>query len=221
MLVACWAAKGGSGTTVVSVALAAVLARSSPAGALLVDLDGEIPAVLGIPEPEGPGVAGWLAAGASVPPDALQRLEVPITAGLALLPSGLPGGAGSLPTVGDRGEVLAALLAVEPRPVVVDCGTRPVGTALAVAAAASRSLLVSRPCYLALRRAMAASLRPSGVVLVDEPGRALGARDVESVLGVPVRAVVLFEPRVARAVDAGLLVDRLPGGMVRALERAA
>ena len=37
MLVACWSAKGGSGTTVVAAALAAVLARSSSSGAVLVD----------------------------------------------------------------------------------------------------------------------------------------------------------------------------------------
>ncbi len=216
MLIACWAANGGSGTTVVSVALATVLARGAPQGALLVDLDGDVPAVLGIAEPSGPGIAGWLAAGAAVPPDALGRLELPVTEGLSLLPAG-----GPLLPEGDRGEVLAALLAVEDRPVVVDCGTDPTGPRLAVAAAASRSLLVLRPCYLALRRAMAAPLRPSGVILVDEPGRALGADDVGAVLGVPVRAVVAYEPRIARTVDAGLLVHRLPGSMARALGRAA
>ncbi|MGD9796657.1 MAG: hypothetical protein AB7H43_11355 [Acidimicrobiia bacterium] len=216
MLVACWAAKGGSGTTVVSVALATVLARGSTAGALLVDLDGDVPAVLGIAEPAGPGVAGWLAAGAAVPHDALARLELAFDDGLALLPAG-----GDLPPDGDRGEVLAAVLAVDPRPVVVDCGTDPTGARLAVAAAAGRSLLVLRPCYLALRRALAAPLRPSGVVLVDEPGRALGADDVGAALGVPVRAVVRCEPRIARAVDAGLLASRLPGSLVRALGGAA
>jgi MinD-like ATPase involved in chromosome partitioning or flagellar assembly len=216
VLIACWAAKGGSGTTVVSVALATVLARRSPRGVLLVDLDGDVPAVLGIPEPVGPGIAGWLAAGDGVPPDALGRLEVAVAGSVSLLAAG-----GTLPEGGDRGEVLAALLGDEPRPVVVDCGTDPRGVGLAVAAASSQSLLVLRPCYLALRRALAAPLRPSGVVLVDEPGRALGADDVAAVLGVPVRAVVAYEPRVARAVDAGLLVDRLPAAMARALGRAA
>jgi hypothetical protein len=216
VLVACWAAKGGSGTTVVSVALALVLARSSPTGSLLVDLDGDVPAVLGIPEPSGPGIAGWLAAGDSVPPDALRRLEMAVAGGVSLLPAG-----GPLPDVGDRGDVLATLLGVDARPVVVDCGTNPVGARLAVAAAASRSLLVVRPCYLAMRRALAAPLRPSGIVLVDEPGRALGPDDVGAVLGVAIRAVVPCDPRIARAVDAGLLVDRLPSSMVRALGHAA
>jgi hypothetical protein len=216
VLVACWAAKGGSGTTVVSAALAVVLARSAGDGALLVDLAGDLPAVLGIPEPVGPGVAGWLAAGADVPPDALGRLELAVGRGVSLLPAG-----GPLPRLDERGEVLAALLGTDPRPVVVDCGTDPTGPRLAVAAAASRSLLVLRPCYLGLRRALAAPLRPSGIVLVDEPGRALGPDDVGTVLGVPVRAVVACDPRVARAVDAGLLVDRLPAAMARALGSAA
>jgi hypothetical protein len=216
VLVACWAAKGGSGATVVSVALATVLARTSPAGALLVDLDGDVPAALGVPEPSGPGIAGWLAAGGSVPPDALARLELPVGGGVSLLPAG-----GALPAAGDRGEALASRLGDDPRPVVVDCGTAPDGARLAVAAAASRSLLVVRPCYLGLRRALAAPLRPSGVVLVDEPGRALGPDDVGAALGVPVRAVVAYEPRVARAVDAGLLARRLPATLARSLGRAA
>ena len=216
MLVACWSAKGGSGTTVVAVALASVLARTSPTGALLVDLDGDVPAVLGLPEPDSPGVAGWLAAGPEVPTDALGRLTVAGSGGVDVLPVG-----GVLPSAPGRGEVLAALLASEHRPVVVDCGSVLAGAALAVASAAAQSLLVLRPCYLALRRAARAPLRPSGIVLVDEPARSIGPDDVASALGVPVRAVVPCHPRVARAVDAGLLAARLPWSLERAVRRAA
>lgn len=216
MLIACWAAKGGSGTTTVVASLGAVLARGGTEGALLVDLDGDLPSVLGISEPDGPGIAGWLAAGPSVATDALVRLEVPVREGLALLPMG-----GPLPTAADRAEVLAAALAADPRPVVVDCGSAPVGPRLTVAACAARSLLVVRPCYLAIRRALQAPLRPSGVVVVDEPDRALGPSDVAAALGVPVRAVVTTDRRVARAVDAGLLLDRIPTRMARALGEAA
>lgn len=220
MLVACWSAKGGSGTTVVAVALAAVLARSSSAGAVLADLDGDVPAVLGLPEPGGPGLGDWLAAGADVPADALRRLEADTgTGGVRLLPAGSP-----VPlddAAGGRGEVLAAVLAADPRPVVADCGSAPAGAALAVAAAAAHSLLVIRPCYLALRRALASPLRPSGVVVVDEPGRVLGPGDVGSALGVPVRSVVPVTDGIARAVDAGLLGARLPRPLERAVRRAA
>ncbi|MBA2436731.1 MAG: hypothetical protein H0V52_00035 [Acidimicrobiia bacterium] len=216
MLIACWSAKGGSGTTVVSVALAGMLARPSSTGALLADLGGDVPAVLGMAEPTGPGLGEWLASGAEVPADALTRLEVPGPGDLRLLPAG----AGA-PAVPGRAEVLAAVLAADPRPVVADCGSGPSGPGLAVAAAASASLLVLRPCYLSLRRALQAPMRPSGVILVSEPGRSLGRSDVEDVLGVPVRAVVGIDPAVARAVDAGLLATRLPRGLERALRHAA
>jgi hypothetical protein len=56
---------------------------------------------------------------------------------------------------------------------------------------------------------------------VAEPGRALGAPEVEDVLGVPVRAVVGADPAVARAVDAGSLGDRLPRRLERAVRGAA
>ncbi len=215
MLVACWSSKGGSGTTVVAAALGLVLARRSPDGALVVDLAGDVPAALGIVEPEGPGVAGWLSAGAEVPPDALNRLEVTARDGLALLPRG----DGVLEPA--RADVLASLIAGDVRPVVADCGTDPSGAALAVAAGATRSILVTRACFLSLRRALAVPLRPSGVVLLTEPGRALTRDDVEDCVGAPVVAEVAVDPLVARAVDAGLLASRLPRGLARELARAA
>jgi hypothetical protein len=214
MLIACWSPKGGTGTTVTACGLAAVLARSS-GGALLVDLAGDATAVLGVPEPAGPGLAEWLAAGADVGPAALARLEVEAGPGLRLLAWRPPAGAGFEPAPGRADAMVDALLG-DPRAVVVDCGSGEAGAGLAVAAGAVESLLVLRPCYLAVRRALAAPVRPSGVVLVTEPGRSLGRRDVEDVLGVPVRAEVAVEESVARAVDAGLLARRVP----RALERA-
>ena len=216
MLIALWSVKGGSGTTVVSVALAGMLARQSSAGSLLVDLGGDVPAVLGMAEPPGPGLGEWLASGSEVPADALSRLEISGPGGLRVLPSGSDAVA-----VPGRAEVLTAILAADPRPVVADCGAGPLDAGLALAAAASASLLVLRPCYLSLRRAVQARLRPSAVILVSEPGRSLGRSDVESVLGVPVRAVVGVDPAIARAVDAGLLASRLPRGLERALRHAA
>jgi hypothetical protein len=83
------------------------------------------------------------------------------------------------------------------------------------------SLLVLRPCYLALRRALAAPVRPSAVVVVEEPHRALDPTDIEDVLGVPVRAVVPWDPSISRCVDAGLLAARMPRLLVSALRTAA
>ena len=59
-LTVCWSAKGGSGTTCV----AAALALSSTADSLLVDLDGELPAALGVPEPSGQGLSDWFSSDA-------------------------------------------------------------------------------------------------------------------------------------------------------------
>lgn len=216
MLIACWSSKGGAGTTVVAATLARLAAeRPTSAGALFADLAGDGPAVLGLAEPEGPGLADWLGAGPDVPPDALARLEVVAAPGLAVLPRGV----GAL--IDARAEVLAALLAAEARPTIVDCGTLPTGAAQRVAAAADHSLLVTRACFLSLRRALAAPLRPTGVVLMAEPGRSLTRHDLERALGAPVVAVVEIDPSVARAVDAGLLAARLPRGLARELRDVA
>jgi MinD-like ATPase involved in chromosome partitioning or flagellar assembly len=234
MLIACWSPKGGTGTTVVSCGLALVLARSNPprsnparspsaAGVLIADLSGDVPAVLGLATPASPGLVDWLAAGSDVPGEALSRLEVDAGPGLRLLAWGgeLAGPSATAVEGGERGEVLAETLAAGGRVVVADCGSAASGAALAVAAAAEVSLLVLRPCYLALRRALAAPIRPSAVVLVNEPGRALTRRDIEEVLGVPVRAEIDYDPAIARAVDAGLLAGRVPKTLERALREAA
>src|SRR4051812_17819786 len=167
--------------------------------------------MLGLPEPSGPGLADWLRAGDAVPADALSRLELDAPGGVRVLPSG----ADVDDVAAGRGDVLAALLGADARPVVADCGSMPTGARLAVAAGASISLLVLRPCYLALRRAAAFPLRPSGVVLVDEIGRRLTAADVEAVLDVPVRAVVAVDRAISDAVDAGSLGAHLPRRLQR------
>jgi hypothetical protein len=182
---------------------------------VLADLAGDAPAALGLPEPAGPGLAGWLAAGPDVPPDALARLEVPAEGALTLLPRG----DGELDA--ERADVLAALLTADPRPVVADCGADPQGAARTLAAGATRSILVTRACFLSLRRALTAPVRPSEVVLLTEPGRSLTRLDVEDCIGAPVVAEVAVDPSVARAVDAGLLATRLPRSLARELGRAA
>lgn len=218
MLIACWSVKGGSGTTVTAAALSLALSASSPdrrraGGVVLADLGGDLPATLGVPEPSGPGLCEWLATD-EADADALARLLVDVRPGLHLLPHGsapLPSGGG------DRlGPVLSAMGTV-----VVDCGPPDSALGTSLAGAATLSLLVLRPCYLALRRALRAPIKPSGVVLVDEPGRSLSRHDVEDVLGVPVRAVVPCLDVISRAVDAGLLAARLPRGLERAVRDAA
>ncbi|HVE47651.1 MAG TPA: hypothetical protein VNA57_13005 [Acidimicrobiales bacterium] len=214
MLIACWSVKGGSGTTVVAAGLSLVLARSMPGGTLAVDLAGDLPATFGVADPAGPGLRDWVST-PDVGSESLCRLEVEVGPGLQLIAAG-----GPRPIDAAGADRLCAALACD-RNVVADCGSAAHEGGLTVAASAALSLLVLRPCYLALRRALAAPIRPSGVILVTEPGRSLGRRDVEDVLGVPVRAEVAWDPAVARAVDAGLLASRVPRALERALRRAA
>lgn len=212
MLFSCWSVKGGSGTSVVAASLALVLARAVSAhageGVLLLDGGGgDLPAVLGLPEPPAPGLAQWCEAGDEVPPGALRGLEFDAAPGVRLVPFGIPE---PVPATAADGHRLAVALAAELRPVVVDCGSTPSPFATALAGAATVSLLVLRPCYLALRRAVDAPVRPSGVVLVQEPGRSLDEADIEAALDVPVRVTIPWHQDVARVVDAGLLAHRLP-----------
>jgi cellulose biosynthesis protein BcsQ len=217
VLTCCWSVKGGSGTTVVAASLA-LLAASAPTGALLVDLAGDGPAALGLPQPEGPGVRDWLAAGAGVEADAIEHLSEPAAPGLRVLPAGAEPGDRRPDRA--RVELLGRALAERADEVVVDIGVAaPAWQPLL--ARADTSLLVIRPCYLALRRSTALTTRPTGIVLVREAGRALGRREVEDVTGVRVLAEIDVEPSIARAVDAGLLASRLPRGLSRALRAAA
>ena len=229
MFITCWSAKGGSGTTVVAAVLACALADELPT--MLVDLAGDLPAALGLAEPAA-GLTDWAGrrGGSSAPPPGsprslttvggqagggLSRLELDGARGVRLLPRG-PGSLGQ-----GVGPALVGELAGRASVVVdggVACRAVPgTGPLVDVAAAATASLLVIRPCFLALRRAVAVPLRPTGVVVVDEPQRVLGPSDIEAALGVAVVAVVPWEPAVARRVDAGLLGSAPPRAMARAL----
>ena len=228
MFTLCWAAKGGSGTTVVATALA----LGAPGPALLVDLDGELPAVLGLPEPDRPGVGDWLDSDA--PTDRLDDLIIEVRPGVSLVPwrvaGNISGYAGNAPgtattqrsveRVESRREQLARWLSERARDVevTVDAGTGV--PPIELVDAADRALLVTRPCYLAVRRAVRQRVRPSGVVVVREHGRALSTRDIEHALGCPVDATVSIDPAVARAVDAGMLASRLPRVIMRELRAA-
>ena len=198
-----FSAKGGAGCSVVAAGCALLSARDQQT--LLVDLNGDLPDVLGLEpaEPSRQGVGDWLGATAPLP-DTLRRLEVRVGDSLALLPTGETG-PGFRP---EQWRVLAHLLASEGRRVVIDVGHW-VQPPLPVLSASDRTVLVTRACYLALRAA-ARSPGPDDIVLVSEPGRALGPNEVGSYLGVDIGAVVKWDPAVARAVDAGLLAGRLP-----------
>lgn len=218
MLLALWSPKGGSGTSVVAAALA--LASARRVETRLADLGGDQPAILGLPVPAcgfdsvapSEGLTGWLTAGPSTPTEYLDDMSVAVVPGLALLPCGsdiapdhLPEEGGAALAVGLRDGAMAVLDAGPSR------GSHR-GAALGALEVADATLMAIRPCYLGLRKAVGDPrlARSVGAIVVEDPGRALAAADVAAVLGVPVVGRVPVRAEIARAVDAGVLRDRLP-----------
>lgn len=205
VLICCWSAKGGSGVTVVAAGVALAAARIT--STTIVDLCGDLPAAFGLVDAARIGIAEWTRAAGRV---SLDELAVPVAPQLRLVPRG----------DGDIGSLGSLASAAGGDVVVVDAGVLHSidAPAAQVAALADRSLLVLRRCFLGLRRATQLGVRPHGVVLLTEPGRALRATDVSDVLGAPVVAEVPVHPSISRAVDAGLLAARAPQLLVRALD---
>jgi hypothetical protein len=222
MITLCYAAKGGSGTTVV----ACIRAIDSVGPVLLVDLDGDIPAMLGLAEPDRPGVVDWLTSDA--PSAHLDDLLVDVTPNCTLLPSSGPDTASTSAPQAEAGserwdglvDWLTEWSVDSGGSVVVDAGTRCLPVTFVEQC--PQRWLVTRACYLALRRAGRRGVSPTGVVLIDEPGHALRRRDIEASVRAPIVATIDWDVRVNRSVDAGLLLGgRLPRSIHRALARVA
>lgn len=234
-----WSVKGGVGTSVVAAATAIRLA-SEHNETTLVDLVGDQPALLGMiagTAPAEPGIGDWVAAGEGVAADAIGRLLEDVAPGMRLLRRGTaplalaeqpaapdfnserPVASGA-PDVGRPGVVpvpdsarrrlmLAVEVLARTGPVVVDAGLDPAALRSGLVAPHS-SVCVLRACYLALSRAQQVTGPYHRVVLVEEPGRALRSRDVAAAVGASHVERVPWDPRVARAVDAGTIVSMLP-----------
>lgn len=213
-MIVCWSVKGGSGTTVVASTIALMRAAESQRGALLVDLAGDVPAVLGLAESSGPGINDWFANCDHGSRMTLQSIAIQATANLQIIARGSK----QLETNANFTELCAALKTFD-LPIIVDAGCGLPSPDLL--ANASSSLLITRPCYLSLRRAAQLSVSPTGIVLINEAGRALGKHDVEAVIGAPVVAEIDFDSAIARAVDAGLLASRIPTIMSKQLAAVA
>ncbi len=221
MLVTCWSTKGGSGTTVIAALASLHAAQDRDRPVLLIDLCGDLPAVFGSTEPTS-GLGEWLRS--DLAPCSLERVLEELTPNLSLLPRGQgllsPRRADELVdwlTTDAMVVVDAGVLRTPAEPSDGDSGHDELRWRLA--AEADRSVLVTRACYLALRRTVSLPVRPSGVVLVAEAGRALTRSDCERAIGAPVIATVAVDPDIARAVDAGMLRTRVPKGAIRALGR--
>jgi len=223
MITLCHAAKGGSGTTVVACSHAI----NSPGPSLLVDLEGDVPLMLGLAEPDRPGVIDWL--DSQAPPDHLDDLLVDVTRNCAMLPARDPTPDRTVTHIGSEpaperwGELFEWLTRWghdTGGAVVIDAGTTRLPSEFVERC--PRRWLVTRACYLALRHAGRLPVPPTGTILIDEPGRSLGRRDVEHSTRAPIVATIAWDYRVARSVDAGLLhAGRLPRGVHRALARVA
>jgi hypothetical protein len=217
MLICFWSPKGGSGTSVITATAGLVLARGAPSR--IIDLAGDQPAVLGLAHDPSPGLNDWLRAGAEAPTDALDHLTVEVGNNLTLLPSGIADAASDA-AAPEAGAALAVALDTEGVTGVCDVGRLQTPALRAFAEVAGPNIVVVRGCYLALRRAVhhSALTETIGAVLVEEHARSLGAHDVEDVLGVPVLATVPARTSIARAVDAGVLTNRLPDGLARPVQ---
>ena len=287
MLYALWSLKHGVGTTVAAAALALHWAQNTEEGTLLVDLCGDLPYALGVPEPDKPGISDWLAAGDDLESDVLGRLEVDVATGLHMLTRG------RRPYPEDaQFDSLARQLSADHRNVIIDCGCvwthqmnwtkrnqsrgqqssfeeaassqakgaeslgegaaksngssgghrasgghsangthawhnptqHPHQNPNAAAArflieAADHSLLVSRSCFLALRRIARSPYQPSGIILMFEDGRALVASDIADLGSCPIVLQIEMDVAIGRALDAGLLITRLPQRLDRAIAK--
>ena len=201
----------------VSAGAAVVVAERQPT--LLVDLGGDIPAVLGT-EADGPGLLDWLAAPAP-PPDALPRLEVEVSPNLAILPLGRANGQTQRALDGspegqrwaEPAETLARMIALDHRTVLVDVGYRQASVVPALAdrllELATRSTLVTRPCLLAVRSANAHAA-PDDVIVVGRQARTMRSGDVQKAIGAPVVAQLRWDAAIARAVDVGSVASKTP-----------
>jgi len=222
VLVSLWSLKGGSGCSVSAALLALQRSRHDPGGVVLVDLGRDQPRVLGCAEPMGPGASDWFNLGPSGPPDGVARLAVEVAPGLGLVWRGKQDWSDD-----DRDvDTLLGPLAEHPGHVIVDAGcvmddSPRARVARLFAAYSTRSILVTRACYLSLSRAAAAPVSPSAVLLLRERDRSLTSADVEAAVRAPVVAELDVDPGIARAVDAGLLLARPPRGLGRTLDAVA
>jgi MinD superfamily P-loop ATPase len=216
VLLSVWSPKGGVGTTLSTVVLASVLARTRDVR--LVDLGGDVPAMCGATVDAAFGAVDWLHAGPTAPPDALDAVTHDIGERFRVVPRGGP--LDAVVDAPDAGATVAAALAADRCVNVVDVGAASGAVRSTFIGAAAHAIVVVRPCYLALHRCAThydAVQASAGAIVVREHGRALDARDVANVLDRPVLADLPCTPDIARAADAGVLLWRAPHALFGAV----
>jgi len=194
--------KGGTGTSVVAASLAIVSSSSSPT--LLVDLSGDQAAILGLPQPP-IGLSDWANGMTYREFDEIISL---CHDNLYLAPTGTFDFETLNANAWDKLLRALSLKHSEGHNIIVDLGRADIP--LALRKIVDTCYLVTRPCYLALRRAVDLETAFSGVIVVNEPDRVLTSRDVESVLKLKCVAEIPYTSEISRRVDSGLLKSRLP-----------
>ena len=194
--------KGGTGTSVVAASLAIVSSSSSPT--LLVDLAGDQAAILGLPQPP-IGLSDW--ANGMTYRDFDEIISL-CHDNLYLAPTGTFDFETLNANAWDKLLRALSLKHSEGCNIIVDLGRADIP--LALRKIVDTCYLVTRPCYLALRRAVDLETAFSGVIVVNEPDRVLTSRDVESVLKLKCVAEIPYTSEISRRVDSGLLKSRLP-----------
>jgi hypothetical protein len=196
----CASPKGGQGCTTIAAVLAVLAARSDQP-TLLLDTRGDAAAILGVSDPAPASTFADAIANAVEPCDHLRVVSV----------------------AGDQidTEVISAIseLVAAGHRVRVDTGTDH-DVLHRFDPLSPQRLLVTRPCYVALRRAIGVPFVPDHIVLISEDQRCLTERDVSLALALPVTSVP-YDPAIARAIDAGLLAARLPRCLANAITQLA
>ena len=180
MIIALSSPKHGTGVTTTAAMASLTLATTGPT--VLIDLAGDQHAALGLSDPQG-------------------HQAVAVTDHLRLIDA-------SDVSRDEQARIVTDAAQSGDR-VVIDAGdaNHPIHDLLPDD---TRRMWVLRPCYLALRRAMACTRRPDSIIVIREPQRALTTLDIEAALGITVEATIDIDPAIARMVDAGLLAARIP-----------
>lgn len=229
-------AKGGSGvSTVVALSALALISATkkrsgsnTPKNVLIVDLCGDISAVLGCDDPGSIGLAQW---SRSEPRDitTLSHISKAVNSSISILPRGLGpieiSGADLVDELRGLGvDVLIDIGAVDK----TEAGETPpiIADDIAISEQQWRrdlldcvdvDIVVTRNCFLGLRRLKDLGHIARALVVLVERGRSISTADVELVAQSEAVAEIDIDQRVFRCVDAGLLVARVPRKLLSAL----
>jgi len=196
--------KGGAGCSTFAAALAL---SSTNQRATLIDTQGDLPSLLGMTA-NGVGV-GELLKTDEFDPGIFGNLAHKVTDNVGLISRGniaLKDNISKLAVAR-----LLEALGSEDGIVIIDVG---VPTSrwqrLLCEEELAMHVIVTRSCYLALRRAVHSNVSASGVIAFEETGRSLRLCDVSDVLGMSVIASVPVTASIARTIDAGIFATRRP-----------